>query len=77
MALVDFIIKAKIAGYATGGENQELKFDDGSIGFEFASDEHKYIDRYYGFNPFSGTEHIYDRNEALIWKMNYFGEFLI
>ena len=76
MDLVDFIIKAKIYGYATAGERQEVKFDDGSIGFKFASDEYKYIDRYYGFNPFSGTEHVYDIDESLIWKMNYYGEIL-
>ena len=26
---------------------------------------YRYIDRYYGFNPFSGTEHIYDDNKDL------------
>lgn len=76
MDLVNFIIKAKIEGYATGGEKQELKFDDGSIGFKFEIDGYKYIDRYYGFNPFSGTEHVYDSDEALIWKMNYYGEII-
>jgi hypothetical protein len=76
MALVDFIIKAKTAGYATGGEDKELKFNDGSKGFTFSSDGYRYIDRYYGFNPFSGTEHVYETNEVLIWKMNYYGEIL-
>ena len=74
MNLVDFIIKAKISGYATVGEKQELKFDDGSFGFKFESDGYKYVDRYYGFNPFSGTEHVYEREESLIWKMNYYGK---
>jgi hypothetical protein len=76
MDLVDFIIRAKIAGYATGGEKQELKFNDGSIGFKFSTDGYKYIDRYYGFNPFSGTEHVYDGDEVLVWKMNYYGEIM-
>lgn len=76
MDLIDFIIKAKIKGYATGGETQELKFDDGSIGFKYASDGLNYIDRYYGFNPFSGTEHVYDSNNSLIWIMNYYGKIL-
>ncbi len=74
MDLVDFIIKAKISGYATGGEGLERKFDDGSLGFEFAASGYKYIDRYYGFNPFSGTEHVYNDKDILIWKMNYYGE---
>lgn len=76
MTLVDFIIKAKIAGYATGGENEQLSFDDGSKGFAYSYGEYKYIDRYYGFNPFSGTEHIYESDDSLIWKMNYYGEIL-
>lgn len=76
MTLVEFIIKAKIAGYATGGENEELSFDDGSKGFTYSSGEYKYIDRYYGFNPFSGAEHIYNSDDSLIWKMNYYGEVL-
>lgn len=30
----------------------------------------------YGFNPFAGTEHIYDADGSLIWIMNYYGEVL-
>jgi len=71
VALIDFIMKAKISGYASGGEGQERKFDDGSLGFEFMANGYKYLDRYYGFNPFSGTEHVYDDNGSLIWTMNY------
>ena len=73
MALVDFIIKAKISGYASGGEDQKRKFDDGSLGFEFVADGYKYLDRYYGFNPFSGSEHVYDGDDSLICNINYFG----
>lgn len=76
MTLIDFIINAKISGYASGSEGQERKFDDGSLGFEFMADNYRYLDRYYGFNPFSGTEHIYDVNNSLIWIMNYYGEVL-
>lgn len=74
MALIDFVLKAKISGYASGGEGQEKKFDDGSLGFEFMADGYRYLDRYYGFNPFAGTEQIYDANGLLIWIMNYYGE---
>lgn len=73
MELIDFIIKAKLSGYATGGESQEQKFEDGSLGFVFENEGYKYIDRYYGFNPFSGTEHLYNNENELIWKMNYWG----
>lgn len=76
MALVDFILKAKLAGYAISGEGQERKFDDGSCGFDFMADGYKYLDRYYGFNPFTGTEQIYDSKSSLIWIMNYYGEII-
>jgi hypothetical protein len=74
MTLLDFILQGKISGYASGGENQEKTFDDGSRGFEFSGYGYRYIDRYYGFNPFTGTEHIFTLNGPLLWVMNYFGE---
>jgi len=76
MALVEFIIKAKLSGYAAGREVRKRKFKDGSLGFEFKSEGYRYLDRYYGFNPFSGTEHVYDAGGILIWKMNYYGKIL-
>ncbi|MEA3434889.1 MAG: DUF5680 domain-containing protein [Thermodesulfobacteriota bacterium] len=76
MTLIDFILKAKLSGYASGGEGQEKKFDDGSIGFEIVSDGYRYLDRYNGFNPFAGSEQIFVSNNALLWVMNYFGEIL-
>ena len=76
MTLIEFILKAKMSGYASGGEGQEKKFDDGSVGFEIASDGYRYLDRYNGFNPFVGYEQIFDSNNALLWVMNYFGEVL-
>ena len=71
--LLDFILKAKLAGYATGGEGNELAFTDGFKGFEFCSSGYRYVDKYYGFNPFSGTESVFGESGALIWVMNYFG----
>ncbi len=76
MTLIDFIIKAKLSGYASGGEGLEKKFSDGSVGFEIVSDGSRYLDRYHGFNPFAGSEKIYDANNQLIWVGNYFGEVL-
>jgi len=76
MDLIDFIIEAKLSGYARGGDGQEIKFNDGSIGFEIKSDGYKYIDRYNGFNPFAGSEQIFDSSNTLLWVMNYFGEVL-
>ena len=76
MTLIDCILKAKISGYASGGEGQERKFDDGSVGFEIVSDGFRYLDRYNGFNPFAGSEQIFDSNNALLWVINYFWEVL-
>lgn len=73
MKLIDFLLEAKVAGYATGGEEGEIEFKDGSKGFELCSKKFKYIDRYFGFNPFSGTESVYDSEDKLIWVMNYYG----
>lgn len=76
MQLLDFILQGKVSGYASGGEGQEKTFADGSRGFEFIGSGFRYLDRYYGFNPFTGTEHIYTESGALLWVMNYFGEVL-
>jgi len=76
MTLIDFIIKAKLSGYASGGEGQELKFEDGSKGFELVSGDYRYLDSYNGFNPFSGSERVFDSDNILVWVMNYYGEVL-
>ena len=73
MNLLDFVIKAKLAGYAAGEESQKQQFEDGSLGFIYQDSEYKYVDRYFGLNPFSGTEHLYNKENELIWKMNYWG----
>ena len=74
MIPIDFLLQAKILGYATDAESRKIYFDDGSKGFEFAKDGFRYLDRYYGFDPFAGAEHIYDKNGTLLWIMNYYGE---
>ncbi len=73
MKLVDFLIRAKKSGYAceTGGRREE--FEDGSVGFKFVEEDFTYYDRYYGSNPFSGSEYIYDIDGRVIWMMNYYG----
>ena len=65
-----FLIKAKKATYASGEEgrtlidgSRELVYDEGSL---------FYRDRYFGFNPFSGEEVVFEDDEA-VWVMNYHG----
>ncbi len=74
MKLIDFVIKAKLAGYAGGGERLERNFGDGFRGFEIDSDRYRYIDRYTGFNPFAGSEWVFNSEDIPIWSLNYFGE---
>ena len=74
MELIEFIIEAKLAGYATGGETTELTFENGFKGFEFKKSGFHYVDKYFGFNPFAGSESVYDSSGSLIWVMNYYGE---
>jgi hypothetical protein len=73
MELSQFLIKAKISGYATGGEGKELKLEDGGFKFYYKEHDLEYSDIYYGFNPFFGQEIVRQNNRA-IWIMNYFGE---
>ena len=73
MELIDFIIAAKIAGYASGKEAKKTTFEDNSKGFIFESNGYRYVDRYYGFNPFCGSEFVFDSSGKLLWSMNYYG----
>ncbi len=73
MDIIEFILKAKVSGYARHAEEQKVKFDDGSIGFKYETDQLSYLDRYYGTNPFAGSEYIYNSDGTLVWLMNYYG----
>ena len=73
MELSRFLIKAKISGYATGGEGKELKLEDGGLKFYYEESDLEYSDVYYGFDPFVGQEIVREKNRA-IWIMNYSGK---
>lgn len=72
MMLNKFFVKAKIATYASEGEANERVLKDGCKELTFQDGEFKYCDRYYGFNPFTGKEIIW-QNDKIVWSMNYFG----
>jgi hypothetical protein len=76
MTLLDFILHSKTNGYATDGEGGERILEDGARGFESKGHSYRYLDRYYGFNPFTGYEHIYTIDGPLIWALNYYGQVL-
>jgi Domain of unknown function (DUF5680) len=72
--LARFLLRAKLATYASGGEAAERDLDAGSKYFEFEVKKSglKYTDRYFGFNPFGGEEIVY-KNGKPVWIMNYYG----
>ena len=71
MNLNEFLIKAKVSGYATGGEGKEIKLDDGGLKFLYKEKDLVYSDIYYGFNPFAGQELVRKGNKV-IWMLNYY-----
>src|SRR3989344_4031858 len=75
MELSKFLVKAKIATYASVGEANERTLEDGAKELTFEDGTFKYRDRYYGFNPFIGQEVIF-QNEKIVWSMNYYGKII-
>ncbi len=68
----EFLVTAKLAGYATGGEGGEPDSADRGKAFHYADRALAYRDRYYGFNPFAGEEVLWHDSRP-VWIMNYFG----
>ena len=68
-----FLVKAKVACYASEGEMNEEILDDGANQLKYQDGKFKYRDRYYGFNPFVGEEIVWE-DDKIIWFMNYFGK---
>ena len=67
-----FLIKAKTETYASGDESKVIKLNDGCKEINYALNEFKYRDRYYGEYNFSGEEIVW-KNDKAFWSMNYFG----
>ena len=72
MKLKNFLVKAKVATYASVGEINEKTLEDGCKELLYKESEFVYRDRYYGNNPFSGQEIVW-QNGKIIWSMNYYG----
>jgi hypothetical protein len=71
--LAGFLVDAKVATYASVGEKEERILDDGGKELSFFEETFRYRDRYYGFNPFSGEEVVWQKGK-IIWSMNYYGK---
>jgi hypothetical protein len=63
LKLEQFLVKAKISGYASGGEGGEGILADGGKELTFQEDDVQYRDRYFGWNPFCGEE--------VVWQAGY------
>src|ERR671918_380451 len=72
MEFVEFLLRAKLKTYATGGEGNEHNLEDGTREMSYREGNFFYRDRYFGFNPFIGEEVIWDKDKV-IWAMNYYG----
>ena len=72
LKLEQFIVKAKISAYASGGEGGEGILADGCKELTFQEGNFKYRDRYFGWNPFVGEEVVW-QGDKVIWAMNYYG----
>jgi hypothetical protein len=70
--LEQFLVKAKVNAYASGGEGGEELLADGSKELTFQEGEFKYRDRYFGWNPFAGEEVVW-QGDQITWVMNYYG----
>ncbi|NMB48229.1 hypothetical protein GYA13_02160 [Candidatus Kuenenbacteria bacterium] len=73
--LQQFIIQAKKATYASGGENQAKNLSNGRKEYIFKEGRLEYVDRYKGHEEFMGKEEV-SKNKKLLWQMKYKGKVL-
>ncbi len=71
MEFIDFLIEAKKNTYASSRITDKLN-KDGSKELIYEKENYKYVDKYYGYNPFSGQEIIFEKDN-FIWSLNYYG----
>lgn len=70
--LIQFLIKAKREGYASG-EDASVRESDGSYSTRFKEGDFKFHDNYFGGEPFGGREVVWYKDKP-VWMMVYFGE---
>jgi len=72
MDFKSFLVKAKVNSYPTSGEGGEKIREDGGKEFSYSEKDYKYVDIYYGHDPFIGKEIVWKEGK-LRWGMNYYG----
>lgn len=73
MDIREFLIRAKKATYAGGGEGAEKKLDNGGRELIYRDGDWEYRDIYFGYDPFVGEEIVWQKEKA-VWAMNYYGK---
>lgn len=71
--LANFLVMSKKRCYASGREPTVDK--DRSKVFRYQNGPWLYIDRYHGYNPFSGVEYVFVRSSP-VWGNHYYGRIL-
>ncbi len=71
--LTEFLIKAKRNGYANEGIAMMTKDGNGATTIFFREGDFEYEDRYFGGEPFGGSEVVFYKGGA-IWMMSYYGK---
>jgi len=79
--LREFLIMAKRKGYASvdGKEEKDVmktEDGDGSTTIFFEEGELRYEDKYYGGEPFGGSEVVFYKDRA-VWMMVYYGKVIL
>lgn len=72
MKLEQFLVKAKVNAYASGGEGGQALLADGCQELAYEEGGFSYRDRYLGWNPFIGEEVVWHKGQ-IVWAMNYYG----
>ena len=70
--LCEFLVKAKKAGYASGGKAKKTKEKNKSKTIIFKEGNLKYYDNYFGGEPYGGEEIVFLKNQP-IYMMVYYG----
>jgi hypothetical protein len=70
--LCEFLVKAKMAGYASGNKAEKTREKNKSKTIVFQDGNWKYYDNYFGGEPYGGEEIMFFKNKP-IYIMVYYG----
>ena len=73
--LANFIVRAKIAAYASSGEGGERRLEDRGKELIYSEGDLRYRDTHYGYSRFIGEEVVWLAGDP-IWSLNYYGGLL-